>query len=406
MGYNKHITNLSDSDFLSFLYAEREREINIHSFHGWNNWVLIGAIITFVCSGYTILKDNPDLCKLNVLYYTISLVSLFLVYHYLEPIFSKDRKVDLSKVRMMKEVFPFERVTFILFFGITSSVFIAIFDRCNEIFWFLFFVIIAYTMVCIVCNLYKEKFIPSKYKEMTLPWKWANDVFVVLFSGVFSGMMTESFKVAGGTILSREFGLASCIAAVLILMYFLSKFNLGNNVVTRFDVIIDKYLYVGATKEDIFHEISMNRMGYDIIDTCCKELQAVEKQINLCVEGEKDLEEIQKVVLSGECSDTQMSEYLRKIDVILDNQQTALEMSQTLLRRMDEAAKVSSSFRSISEINRLFDANKQCLEKVKAVTIKAAEVSKLLGETEKNILAKVVTALEEDQNIDDKETRL
>lgn len=116
MGYNKHITDLSDSDFLSFLYAEREREINIHSFHGWNNWVLIGAIITFVCSGYTILKNNPDLCKLSVLYYTISLVSLFLVYHYLEPIFSKERNVDLSKVRMMKEVFPFERVTFILFF--------------------------------------------------------------------------------------------------------------------------------------------------------------------------------------------------------------------------------------------------------------------------------------------------
>ena len=35
MENNKHISDLSDSDFLSFLYSERERENNLHDFHAY-----------------------------------------------------------------------------------------------------------------------------------------------------------------------------------------------------------------------------------------------------------------------------------------------------------------------------------------------------------------------------------
>lgn len=166
MENNKHIPDLSDSDFLSFLYSERERENNIHDFHGWNNWALIGAIITFVCSGYAILKDNPDFRKITVLYYTISLVSFFFVYQFVETFFRKERKIDFSKVRMMEDVFPLEKVIFIYFFGITSSVLIALFDRCNEVFWLWISILISYTIVCFIDIFNRKKIVPSNITEM------------------------------------------------------------------------------------------------------------------------------------------------------------------------------------------------------------------------------------------------
>lgn len=382
MENNKHIPDLSDSDFLSFLYSERERENNIHDFHGWNNWALIGAIITFVCSGYAILKDNPDLRKLTVLYYTISLVSFFLTCQYIETIFRKERKIDFSKVRMMEDVFPLGKVIFIYLFGITSSVLIALYDRCNEVLLLWISIIISYTIVCIIGILNRKKIVPSNITEMTLPWTCPNTVYISLISGAFGIMMTRSFDMAGRTIISPEFGLASCITAVLIMIYVLFKLNYGNEVVMKFDVIIDKYLYAGATKEETFHEILKNRMGYGVIDTCYKELQAVEKQTKLCVEEEKELVEIKKYALSGKCDLKKLQEYQNRLGEILNNQRYALDMTKALTDRLNEIVKVSTALRDVTEIKYVFDANQKCHKKVKSVSDNLSEVFKLLHNVE------------------------
>lgn len=36
------ITELSDSEFLSFLYTEREREHSLNQYQGWNIWAIVG----------------------------------------------------------------------------------------------------------------------------------------------------------------------------------------------------------------------------------------------------------------------------------------------------------------------------------------------------------------------------
>ena len=42
------IKEMSDAEFLSFLYSERDREEKISIFQGWNIWAILGAIITIV----------------------------------------------------------------------------------------------------------------------------------------------------------------------------------------------------------------------------------------------------------------------------------------------------------------------------------------------------------------------
>ena len=38
-----NLTNLSDSDFLNFLYSERDREKSLSEKNGWTNWAIAGA---------------------------------------------------------------------------------------------------------------------------------------------------------------------------------------------------------------------------------------------------------------------------------------------------------------------------------------------------------------------------
>lgn len=54
------IPEMSDSEFLSFLYSERNRENDISQYQGWNTWVLIGAAITSLCAFYSTIKTGSD----------------------------------------------------------------------------------------------------------------------------------------------------------------------------------------------------------------------------------------------------------------------------------------------------------------------------------------------------------
>ena len=54
------LLNLSDAEFLSFLYQERDREESLNTYQGWNVWAVIGAMITIVCAGYRVLYSHSN----------------------------------------------------------------------------------------------------------------------------------------------------------------------------------------------------------------------------------------------------------------------------------------------------------------------------------------------------------
>jgi len=388
-----HIGNLSDSDFISFLYSERERENSLSGFHGWNNWALAGAIVTVICSGYAVLKLNPSLDVTRVLYNTSCLIAFFLAYHSWTNIFRRERAVDFSKVRMMKEVIPIIKLVFVFVCAIASSITIAVVDRCNVVFWLWVSVIAAYMITLIIALCTKEKVVPSLFREMMLPWAWINAGYEAVIGAVFSLIGTQSFRLARRAILIPEFEFAACAAAFLILLYILFSLNFGNKVVRRFDAIIDRYLYAAATKEETFHEISKNRMGYGVLDACYKELKDVEKRTKQCEDEEKELAEMREYVMTGNCDLAKIQDYDSRVDRILVDQQAALNQSKRLVNRMNEIVKVSSSYGDITEIKTVFDTNQQCFDQVKSVSVIVKEVSRMLHEKETEMLEEINAVL-------------
>ena len=388
-----HIGNLADSDFISFLYSERERENSLSEFQGWNNWALAGAIVTVICSGYAFLKLNPSLDVTRVLYNTSCLIAFFLAYHSWTNIFRRERAVDFSKVRMMKEVIPIIKLVFVFVCAIASSITIAVVDRCNEVVWLWVSVIAGYMITLIIALCTKEKVVPSLFREMMLPWDWINAGYEAVIGAVFSLIGTQSFRLAGRAILIPEFEFAACVAAFLILLYILFSLNFGNKVVRRFDAIIDRYLYAAATKEETFHEISKNRMGYGVLDACYKELKDVEKRTKQCKDEEKELAEMREYVMTSNCDLAKIQDYDSRVDRILVDQQAALNQSKRLVNRMNEIVKVSSSYGDITEIKTVFDTNQQCFDQVKSVSVIVKEVSRMLHEKEKEMLEEINAVL-------------
>ena len=258
------------------------------------------------------------------------------------------------------------------------------------------------TLIIALCT--KEKVVPSFFKEMSLPWVGVNAGYEAIVGAVFCIIGTRSFRLAGRQFLSSEFEFGACLAVVLILLYILFKLNFSNKVVRRFDAILDKYLYAGATKEDTFHEISKNRMGYGVLDACFKELRDVEKRTLQCMEEEKELAKMREYVEDGYCDLRIIKEYNTRVDAILADQEAALNCSKRLVNRVDEVVKVCSSFGDITEIKTGFDTNQQCFDRVKLVSDSVRNVSRMLHDKEEEMLEEINAALRKE--LDDKNKEL
>ena len=108
---SNRITELQDSDFLSFLYSERDREEGLVTYQGWNLWVIVGAMITVILTLYGILcKHHAEIDALNVGYILSGMLSLVLCYlpwgKFGRALFVRERGVDINKLRYLEEITP------------------------------------------------------------------------------------------------------------------------------------------------------------------------------------------------------------------------------------------------------------------------------------------------------------
>lgn len=391
---SNHIVGLSDADFLSFLYSERNRENSLSQHNGWNNWALVGAFVASFCAGYATVKESFEFSWLDVLYYAGGLFALFLIYHSWWRLLTKrERGVDFSKVRMLREVVPYVQIAFIIICAIVSTVLISIFDSVNTVFWYWIAALGIMIVLLVVVSILRNKVVPSYYEELFLPWTWANVVFVTMLTYLMSLIRQQSFKLAFGGYLSDEFFVAICVVACLVILFIFALINFTIKPVNRFDEIIDKYLYLGVSKESTFHEVLKNRMGYGVIDACYQELRSVETETKKSAAENKELAAIKQYVYAGKCDSKMLREYNDRCKKILDHQKKTLNLSETLVNRIKEIVKASSSLSEVSEVKYVSDKNQKCCDSVKKVIDRVSEVIKMLHEAELESFAERETIL-------------
>jgi len=276
------LTDLSDGEFLSFLYAERERENNLNQYQGWNTWALVGAIAMVNCALYSILKTSvEEICFSNVLYYISIVFAVVLSYRSFALLFIRPRGIDYSKMKTVKEAAPILYLVFVLIYGSALVLIFVITGSWNTVAWLWSAVLLAYFVSGIAIIINRNRIVPSYYDPCLFSNRNVDLVFNLVVVWLLSFVLSQSIKRIQQVRLGPELEFAVCFSVLLWLVYFLIKTNVGNKPVKEFDVIIDDYLYKGESKENTYNRILMNRMGLGVMEVCKKELQSIKDDLNM-----------------------------------------------------------------------------------------------------------------------------
>lgn len=365
--YNKtRIPDLSDSEFISFLYSERDRENSLSQYQGWNNWALAGAIIAVLCFIYATIKDTGQIDSMQCIYYATGSIAFFLAYHTWLSFFERKRGHDFTRVWLLKEKTPWPDAVLAIITSITAIALILVYDSSSYVLWAWMVALTAQIVAISFALIHRNRVVPFYFVRPYFTRLWCNIGYDGLAGGLFSLVGCESFKKALWCIWNPEFEVGISIGAIAVLVYFLLRINLENKPVMQFDAILDMYLYAGASKEETYQTVLCNRMGYGVLDICKKELLKVREMSESCNQKGQELEEIKSKIQSGQYDINQIPEYNKLLKEILNYLKDSLKQSARLSSRLDEIVKTAPVLNQVTDINTIFDANKDLYAKVVA----------------------------------------
>lgn len=256
------------------------------------------------CGGYNVLKENVlTINYVQVLYFVSGVLALFLCYHPLVVLFSRERGVDYQKLKTLKDVAPKIFLWFAFMVTSTFSSLIPIIDKNNpwsviSIGWIVAFVLYVFAIIMVLVN--RNRIVKSYIDGLLfVNHRWDKWFSVAVFLAL-SLVWKESFiKVALPLIGSFEFELGVCIILLAFLVYLLVKVCFSEKIANKIDVLIDDYVYNGCSKESTFRMLRISRMGNTVLESCAKEVIDIARGIEDFNLKRQKLEEIERKIDSG-----------------------------------------------------------------------------------------------------------
>ncbi len=363
---NDRIIGLSDSEFLSFLYAERDRENDHRQFQGWNIWALAGAIVTVCCAIYYIVKDNwGSLCFSQFLYCSSLIVAFVLCYIPVVSLLSKNRAFDYKKLKTIKDVSPSSYLLIGLLASVAFAILIPVFDKAMpwnivSICWMASSVL--FVVGKIVCGKNKDRIVHSFIEDrvfVSLVWDRLYFLFVSL------SLMLASVRSVRFLSLQElgfsGFELSVCVAALTVLVYMLLKVLRSENVASRMDVLIDGFVYKGESKESIYRMLRINRMGSTVLESCAQEVEKLGRGVEIYKEKRQVLEMIENSIKNSNVEFEELRRYVGEIEEVVAYLNQCLRQSSVLGNKLEQIEKMVPELRNdddfMSLVSMLDDVN-------------------------------------------------
>ena len=345
---SNRITELQDSDFLSFLYSEREREEGFVTYQGWNLWAIAGSIVTVICTLYCILcKHYSEIDTLNVSYILSGMLSLVLCYQpcilLVKVFFVRERGVDINKLRFLEEITPKVYLRSALCCSIVFAVYILLADDIkpwNEvtIFWIISALLFVFGNVVAYIN--RNKIVSSVFDVLLFTKLQWNAYFVSATSGVLSVVWMSSFRRGyGGVFNSPDFEVVICITACLLLLRLFFHINSELKKSSNIDKILDDYLYKGMSKEDAYYQMQVSRMGRGVLASCGKELMKVKASYDAFEPHKEKMEELIRQYDKGEINTEHIFNYFHWGKQITAYAETCCSRAMSMDDRLKQIAK-------------------------------------------------------------------
>lgn len=376
-GHN--LTKLSDGEFLSFLYAERDRENDLNQYQGWNTWALVGAISMIVCALYSILKTSvEEICFSNILYYTSCVFALVLSYRSFALLFIRPRGIDYAKIKTVKEAAP---ILYLVFVFICSTAFVLVFaisGSWNIVAWLWSAVLFAYFVSGVAIIIHRNRIVPSYYDPCLFPNRNVDLVFNLVVVWLLSFVLSQSIERIQQVQFGPDLEFAVCFSVLLWLVYFLIKINVGNKPVKEFDVIIDDYLYKRESKEHTFNRILINRMGLGVMEACNKELQSIKDDLNIYSEKFEMIEHYKEELNTDFVEIEKLKKYNIVTSEVMDYLSKTLDHIDDFRSKLGQMLKQVPFAENIEDFKTLMYVQEEMVDRVKKLKEKVSEVTSIV----------------------------
>ena len=278
MDKDHKIWESSDSEFLSFLYAERDREYSKYSAWGVNLWVVAAAVIGLFGYAYSQISQDYDSFDwhLFVLYSNVLGAILIAIVTIAHPLILNARWSNEYRVTTVRSNVQMSEIRGKMYIACSSIIFLGYWSERNIVYylWIVLlgieFSIWLYVYIC------GDKLI----RMNRVGHVFANEWLEVLYRGIewvlCSAILCVAIKVWGEfTLGAKEFEMG-CVFAIIVSVLWVTLFRIFESRHECIDTWIDQYIYGNLSKEDAYLYMLEYAQGYDVVDVIRSDLEKIQ----------------------------------------------------------------------------------------------------------------------------------
>ena len=266
MDQDHKIWEMSDADFLNFLYQEREREYSKSAAWGINFWVVGAAVIAILGYIFRIIGTVDTLSYywifrylsvLSVILFVLLFIVLFLISRYRWNRIRRITKVwsNIFTLQLFGVFFQSLIISFILS-GVEKSIYLVCAWEALSV---LECLVILYVSIC------GDNWILTRYKGRVFTKKYWECAYRILEFGFMGTILILSYYVwfKGEHIRWKELEV-SLILIILIGIFYIVAHKIYVNRHRTIDKWIDQYVYGNLSREDAYLHIMAYTQGHDL----------------------------------------------------------------------------------------------------------------------------------------------
>lgn len=265
---------LSKGEFLSFLYAEKSRELENNSAPGWSIWAIWGIIISMILFSYDAIMDKKPDINILLLYFLYALTWILI---FVQFIFTFRRRIYSSiKVRRLIEEAPVTLYTVRVILSVVGL----IISIAKHLEWYscLLWCIVSIFNIVVVGYVYlhKNKIVKAGLKtniftkdKYDLYCNWA---LIFIYSLIASFQLQI---IQNDTFARTEFEITVAISCTILAICKLINISQRNKTAEGLDYIIEAFTGGFINQKEAYKRYMYLIYGKDIIQMFDNEMKSI-----------------------------------------------------------------------------------------------------------------------------------
>ena len=380
MDKDHKIWEMSDADFLNFLYQEREREYSKSAAWGINFWVVGAAIVALLGYAYNSIAEDYQSFDWRVLvYYSSVLGAMMIIIMILLLKYIKNKNwTNESRVTTIGSNYSSKEIIGKKNIAIASIVFLNYWHDYGLVFWLWSLFLLLEILVTIYVGINTTKLITTKYRGCVFGKFWLEFVYrsleiVLCISIGIAALFDWGYSYQLGV---NELEM-SFILAIIVGIIWLALICNSENRHKNIDLRIDQYLYDNLSKESVFFYMQAHSQGYDIVDilyTELKKAQPIKKELK---EWHDELKKYELLIEEGNLKFDDCRIYKIVVEDNLKKSKKALNTAKHLNDMMMEIIRLDA-YSSSMDTFKLLD---QQIEKLKDELLEYIDKNSIITES-------------------------